>query len=70
MLAFVNLMNGKGSKPAEGMAFPVALVADQDEAAAGEGGWHSFLRFGKLVYNGEIYEYGTFYPHLTSGNEN
>ena len=45
-------LNAKGSTPAVGMAFPVMLVADQDEASAGEGGWCPFLRYGKLVYNG------------------
>ena len=48
-----------------GTAFPVALVADQDEASAGEGGWCSFLRFGKIVYNGAAGEqsYSMDLPH-------
>ena len=45
-------LNAKGTAPTAGTAFPVALVADQDEASAGEGGWCSFLRYGKLVYHG------------------
>ena len=46
-------LNKKGKKPKKGTGFPLALVADQDEAAAGAEGWTSFLRYGKLVYNGE-----------------
>ena len=46
-------LNGAGAKPAAGMSWPVALVADQDEASAGEGGWCSFLRYGTITYNGD-----------------
>jgi len=46
-------LNGVGTKPAAGMSWPVALVADQDEGSAGEGGWCSFLRYGTITYNGD-----------------
>jgi nucleoside diphosphate kinase len=47
-------LNKKGTKPPKGTGMALALVADQDEAAAGAEGWTSFLRYGKLVYNGDL----------------
>merc|ERR1719247_2049400 len=40
--------------PAEGMAWPLAFVADQDEASAQDDGksWKTHLAYGKLVYLG------------------
>jgi len=46
-------MNGQAARPDNGMAFPVALVADQDEASRTESGWASHLAYGKLVYRGD-----------------
>jgi soluble calcium-activated nucleotidase 1 len=45
-------MNATGTAPAAGMAWPVCLVADQDEASKSDGGWASKLAYGKLIYNG------------------
>ena len=44
----------KGAKtPKDGTGYPIALVADQDEASAGPEGYTSYLKYGKLVYYGK-----------------
>lgn len=45
-------MQAKVTTPVEGMCWPLALVADQDEASKTDGGWVSMVAYGKLVYNG------------------
>ena len=45
-------LNKVGTAPTEGTGFAVALIADQDEASAGADGFTSFLKYGKLVYDG------------------
>lgn len=47
-------MAAKVTLPEEGFAWPVAMVADQDEDSKQDCGqkWQSHLAFGKLVYNG------------------
>jgi len=47
-------LNKKATPPAAGTGFPLALVADQDEASAGPEGYTSYLAFGKLVYDGAL----------------
>jgi len=45
-------LNKVGAAPAPDTGFALALVADQDEASAGPDGYTSYLRYGKLTYNG------------------
>ena len=46
------MMSAKATLPTEGMCWPLALVADQDEASKTDAGWQSHIAYGKLVYNG------------------
>ena len=46
-------MQSKVTLPTPGYCWPLAMVADQDEASKKEDGWQSHLAYGKLVYNGD-----------------
>ena len=45
-------LNATATTPTPNTGYPLALVADQDEASAGVEGYTSYLRYGKLVYTG------------------
>lgn len=62
-------LNRGAMLPTPGTAFPIALVADQDEGDAGKelGDASSYLAYGKLVYNGNAASTTTRWSSMRAG---